>query len=50
MFKMKRDLCTPVETKTSVNVKWNAIRNNWKKFQRNFSSISKGEESALFKH
>ena len=50
MFKMKRDLCTPVQTKNSVNVRWNTIRNNSKKSQRIFSSIGNGEESALFKH
>ena len=37
------------QTKNNFNVRWNAHRNNWKKFQRNFNLICKGDESALFK-
>ena len=38
------------QTKNSFNLRWNAHRYNWKKFQTNLNSISKGDESALFKH
>ena len=38
------------QTKNSFNVRWNAHRNSWKKFQRNSDLVGKGDESALFKH
>ena len=38
------------QTKNSFNLRWNAHRNNWKKFQRNSKLVGKGDESALFKH
>ena len=38
------------QTKNGFNLRWNSQRNNWKRFQRNFSLIYKGDESALFKH
>ena len=38
------------QTKNSFNLRWNAQRNNWKKFQTNSKLVGKGDESALFKH
>ena len=44
---MQRNLYGP---ENGFNLRWNSHRNNWKRFQRNFSSIDKRDESALFKH
>ena len=38
------------QTKNSFNVRWNAHRNNWKKFQRNSNLVGKGDGSVLYKH
>ena len=48
-WKIYKEICVG-QTKNSFNVRWNAHKNSWKRFQPNFNLVGKGDESALFKH